>query len=259
MSLIHGREFEQREVNPPADVVVINQSLRALLFGQDNPVGRRLGTTADGPKQLIVGVVNDVKQTSPRDRGLGVVYVPYRGGNRVMLAVRTERPASDAVSLVRHQLAATESTLRVNSVRPISDVLDEAISRERLMSVLSLVLCALVIVVGCVGLYALMAFDTAQRTHEIGIRLALGATRAKIISMVLQDGGLLLLLGLAFGVPIGILAMRPLHDQLYRVVSFDPLTLPWVVALLAAVGLLASWQPAHGASRIDSASLLRNE
>ena len=259
MPLIQGREFEQRDTNPPADVVVINQSLRVLLFGQDNPIGRRLGTTADGPKRLIIGVVNDAKQTSPRDRGLGVVYMPYSGGNRAVLAVRTERPASEGVSLVRHQLAASDSTLRVHSVRPINEVLEEAISRERLMSVLSLVLCALVIVVGCVGLYALIAYDAAQRTHEIGIRLALGATRNRVVRMVLREGGILVILGLASGVPLGILAMRPLYDQLYGVAAFDPLTLLSVVALLGAVALVASWKPAHSASQIDPASLLRNE
>jgi predicted permease len=258
MSLLHGRAFEARDTNPPADVVVINQTLRVQLFGEVNPVGRRIGMTADGPKHLVVGVVNDAKQTSPRDRGLGVVYVPYRVGTRAVLAVRTEGRATEAVSLVRSELAAADS-LHVDSVRPITEVLNEAISLERLMSMLSLTLCALTMVVGWVGLYALVAYDVAQRTHEIGIRLALGATRSSVVSMILREGGILMMVGLACGVPLGILAMRPLYARLYGVDAFDPLTLLAAIVLLGGVTLLACWKPAHGASRVDPASLLRNE
>lgn len=127
------------------------------------------------------------------------------------------------------------------------------------MSVLALVVGSLVIVVGCIGLYALIAHDAAQQTHEIGIRLALGATRSTVVGMVLRQGALMVILGLTFGLPLGMIAIRPLYAQLYGVAAFDPLTVLSVMALLAAVALLASWRPAYVASRIDPASLLRNE
>ena len=212
-----------------------------------------------GPLQSIVGVVNDVKQTSPRERGMGVVYLPMRDSAHVMLAVRTAGDPAEAVPVVRHQLAALAGDLPIEKVRTIAEVLDEAIAQERLMSAIALVLSALAIAIGCVGLYALLSYVVAQRTHELGIRLALGATSRNVVTMVLRDSAALVLPGLAIGVPLGIAASRPLSSQLFDVQTNDPWTLASVALVLAAVGLLATLKPARTASRIDPIALLRNE
>ena len=127
------------------------------------------------------------------------------------------------------------------------------------MSGISLVLSAVAIAIGCVGLYALMSSIVARRRHELGIRLALGATGAKVVTMVLRDGAALVVPGLAVGVPLGIVASQPLSAQLFGVRANDPSTVALVVLLLTAVGLLATLKPAHTASRIDPLELLRNE
>jgi len=201
MRFVKGDAFDQRDAHSPADVVVINQSLATFLFGNESPLGRRMRMSSRGPMQLVIGVVNDAKQTSPRDRAMGVVYLPLRGFNRVVLAVRTAGNPADAVPVVRHQLGAIAGDLPIDKIRTISEVLDEAIAQERLMSGIALVLAALVIAIGCVGLYALMAYDVAQRTRELGIRLALGATSTKVVTMVLRDSAALVLPGLAIGAP----------------------------------------------------------
>jgi len=144
-------------------------------------------------------------------------------------------------------------------VRTIADVLDTAIAQERLMSAISLFLAAMVIAIGCVGLYALISYDVEQRTHELGIRLALGATTRNVVTMVLRDSASLVLPGLAIGVPLGIAASRPLSSQLYGVRTDDPWTLATVALVLVGVGLLATFRPAQKASRIDPIALLRSE
>jgi hypothetical protein len=259
MPILHGRTFDSRDTHPPADVVVINQSLATFLFGTGSPIGRRIRTGARGPMQSVIGVVQDAKQTSPRDRGMGVVYSPLRGFNRVVLAVRTAGSPSDAVPVVRHQLDSIAGAPPIENVRTIAEVLDEAIARERFVSAISLVLAALVIAIGCVGLYALLSYEVAQRTHELGIRLALGATSREVVTLVLRDSALLVLPALAIGLPLGMAASGALSSQLYDVQPGDPLTLASVALLLTVVALLATLRPARTASRIDPIALLRAE
>jgi predicted permease len=259
MSIVNGRTFEERDAQPPADAVVINRSLATVLFANESPIGRRFRMSPRGPMQSVIGVVNDAKQTSPRDRTLGVVYVPLRGFNHVVLAVRTAGPPADAAAVVRHQLSSIAGDLPIEKVRTIAEVLDTAIAQERLMSAIALFLAAMVIAIGCVGLYALMSYDVERRTHELGVRLALGATNRNVVTMVLRDSAGLVLPGLAIGVPLGIAASRPLTSQLYGVETHDPWTLASVALVLTVVALLATFRPAQKASRIDPIALLRSE
>jgi ABC-type antimicrobial peptide transport system permease subunit len=259
MSLLNGRGFQESDARPPADSVVLNRSLATVLFGQDNPLGRQIRLNARAPMQTVVGVVNDAKQTSARDRGLGVVYVPLRQFRHTVLAVRTAGPPVLMVPTISGQLNASVPDLPVASIRTIADVLDEGIAVERLTSVISVCLAALVIIISCLGLYALISYDVARRTRELGIRLALGATRSTIIAMVLKGAAHLVIPALALGIPLGIAAIRPLSSQLYGVAIVDAETLLSVAALLVCVALLATFKPARAAARIDPIALLRNE
>ena len=259
MSLTDGRAFDDRDARPTANVVVINRSLARVLFGDESPIGRQMRMNPRGPMQSVIGVVNDVKQVSPRDRGMGVVYAPLRGFGRVVLAVRTAGAPEDAASVVKHQISAIAGNLPLEQVRTISQVLETAIVQERLMSAVSLVLAALVILIGCVGLYALMSYEVVRRTRELGIRLALGATEKKLATMVLRDSAALIVPGLMIGVPLGVAASRPLAPQLYGVETADPWTLASVALVLSVVAMLATLRPAQTASRIDPIDLLRNE
>ena len=256
---VEGRTFDARDAHPPGQVAAINRSLAALLFGNQNPLGQRIRINPRGPWQTVIGVVNDVKQTSPRDRGLGVVYSPLRSLNHVVLAVRTNGPPASAAAAVRSQMSAAAPDLPIEKVRTIADVLDTAIAQERLMSAIALCLAGLSILLGCVGLYALMSYDVSQRTRELGIRLALGATGRNVVALVLRDSVVMVLAGLATGVPLGIAASRALTSQLYGVNTGDPWTLGSVGVLLVGIGLVAAVRPARTAARIDPIALLRNE
>jgi predicted permease len=259
MDVVEGRAFEDADARPIADVVVINRSLATFLFGKESAVGRQIRMNPRAPMQMVIGIVNDAKHVTPRDRGMGVMYSQLRGLNHVTLAVRTAGAPAAAAPVVRHQIASIAPGLPIEHVRTISDVLDKAIAQERLMSAIALFLGALVITIGCVGLYALMSYEVIQRARELGIRLALGATKKKLATMVVRDSAALVLPGLAIGIPLGIAASRPLSPQLYEVGPGDPWTLMSVALVVSAVALVATIRPAHSAARIDPVDLLRSE
>jgi predicted lysophospholipase L1 biosynthesis ABC-type transport system permease subunit len=239
--------------------VVINRSLASFLFGDTDPIAPRIRLGPRAPMLPIVGVVNDAKQVSPRDRGLGVVYVPISAFGHVVLVVRTDGSPAAAASLVRARMQSLAPDLPIESLRTIADVLEGAIAQERLLSAVALSLAALAIVLGCIGLFALLSHDVVQRTREIGIRLALGAKSGNVVTMVLRNGLVLTVAALVVGLPLGIAAGRLLASQLYEVPSGDPVTLASVSLLLVGIALLATATPARRAARIDPVVLLRSE
>jgi predicted permease len=258
MPLVRGRGLEEADFNPPAQVAVINQSLARVLFGSEDPIGRAVGVAGSPATSVVVGVVNDARQTSPRDRGLAVIYHPLRRPPpQVVLAIRTIGPAADAVDVVRHQLGAMDQDLPIVDVQTIEDLLNAAIGQERLLATFASWLGLLVIVVTCIGLHALVDNHVAERTHEIGVRLALGATRGGVALRVLRHSGSLVGLALCVGVPLSLAATRPLSSQLYGLRPDDPQTITAVILLLLAVAFVAAIRPARSAARVDPIVLLR--
>jgi predicted permease len=257
--LIRGRTFADTDAQPPADGVVVNQSLAKALFGSADPIGRRLALNVRDRLRPVIGVVSDATQTSPRDRGLGVVYVPLQSFGHVVLTVRTVGPPSSAGPLVTHHLRDLAPALPVGTMRTMTEALEDAIAQERLVSAIALLLGVLVITIGCVGLFALVTYDVGQRTHEIGVRLALGATSRAIMSMVLRDSCLIAASSLIIGVPLGVAVSRLMSAQLFGVYPYDPWTIAAVAALLTAIALLAALRPARSAAQVDPLVLLRHE
>ncbi len=257
--LIRGRTFGDRDTGSSADGVIINQSLARALFGTGDPIGRYLGLNPRGRLRPIIGVVSDATQTSPRDRSLGVVYAPLQSFGHVVLAVRTAGAPSSAVPLVSHHVRALAPDLSVGTMRTMSEALEDAIAQERLVSAISLVLGLLVITIGCVGLYTLITYDVGQRTHELGVRLALGATSPAIMAMVLKDSCAIAASSLSIGVPLGVAVSRLMSSQLFGVRAHDPWTIAAVAALLTTIALVAAIRPAHSASRVDPLLLLHAE
>jgi ABC-type lipoprotein release transport system permease subunit len=209
--------------------------------------------------QTIVGVVKDARQISPRDRGIGVVYVPLRQFSRVTLAVRVEDASPAAAAAVRQRAGILVGNLRAGPITTISEELDRALARERLMTGIALFLAVLVVSIGCVGLYALMSYDVARRHRELGIRMALGATGGQLVTIVLSDAAGILIPALAIGIPLGVAVSRLLSSQLYDVDPGDPWILVTAGVLLSIVAMGAAFRPARTASRVDPTALLRHE
>ena len=263
MPLLLGREFEENDLataTSPSQPVVINRTLARFLFGEADPIGRRIGTSPSGANRLVVGVVSDGKQTSPRDRGLGVVYLPLgKDASRVVFAIRTAGDPAAAARMVRHELRSIAHDLPIVSIQTIEQQFNTAISQERLLGTLSLILGAIAVLIACVGLHALLSYDVAQRTREIGVRMAMGATGRSVVALVLRDSLVLVGVALAIGIPVGVSATRPLTPQLYGVQAGDPATIAFAVLLLASATALAMLRPARAAARTDPIVLLRTE
>jgi hypothetical protein len=239
--------------------VAINESLAHALFGDTDPIGRQLAMNPKEPMSTIVGVMKDARQVSPRDRGIGVAYLPIRRYGRVTLAVRLASPSLAQAASVRQQAQTILGDVQPGPTTTISQALERSIARERLTSGIALFLAVLVVVIGCIGIYALMTYDVTRRQREFGVRMALGATAGRLVATVLRDGAAILGPALAIGIPAGLATGGLLESQLYGVEARDPWTLSLVAVLLSVVAMGAVLRPARLASRIDPMALLRHE
>ena len=239
--------------------VVINESLARALFGDADPIGRQFATNPNAPMLTIVGVMNDARQISPRDRGIGIAYRPIRRYGRVTLAVRLADPSAARAASVRQQVQTILGDVPAGRMSTISQELERSIARERLTSGLALFLAALVVAIGCLGIYALMNYDVTRRQREFGVRRALGATAGRLRATVLRDGAAIVAPALAIAIPLQLATSHLLASQLYGVDPRDPWTLASAALLLSVVAMGAVLRPARLASRIDPMALLRHE
>jgi predicted permease len=239
--------------------VVINESFARALFGEADPLGRHFAMSAKAPMLTVVGVMKDARQVSARDRGVGVAYLPIQRYGRVTLAVRLANPSLAQADSVRRQAQTVLGEIQTGPMTTTSQELERSIARERLNSGIALLLAVLVVAIGCVGIYALIAYDVTRRQREFGVRLTLGATTGRLLATVLRDGAVIVVPALAIGLPAGLAISGLLASQLYDVDARDPWTLASVAVLLSAVAMGAAFRPAWLASRIDPATLLRHE
>jgi ABC-type antimicrobial peptide transport system permease subunit len=239
--------------------VAINESLAKALFGDVDPIGRRFAMNPNAPMLTIVGVMKDARQISPRDRGVGVAYLPIQRDGQPTLAVRLASPSLALAASVRQQAQTIVGDVQSGPMTSISQELERSIARERLTSGIALLLAVLVVAIGCIGLYALMTYDVARRQREFGVRLALGQTAGRLVASVLRDGAAIVVPALAIGVPAQLATSHILASQLYGVDARDPWTLVSVALLLSVVAMGAAFRPARLASRIDPMALLRHE
>ena len=262
--LLAGRDFTERDTESAPRVTAISETMARFFFGSENPIGKRVafGNQTGYPTE-IVGVVQNAKYGSPRDRR-GIFYVPYHQ-NQVSLmgtwwvAVRTAGEPARLASRLRQELHEIDRNLPVFKINTIEEQRDEVLAQERLIAILCGLFAFLAVLLACVGLYGVIAYAVASRTHEIGIRLALGATRGRVLGEVLTGGFSLTLTGIAIGVPAALAATRLVSTRLFGVRATDPLTIATASLLLIAVAAWASFLPARRASKVDPMVALRYE
>ena len=176
-----------------------------------------------------------------------------------MFAIRTAAEPSSVLEGVRRAVREIDPNLPIASARPLEDLLDDRMVQDRLLARLSIAFGVVALLLAAVGLYGVLSYGVARRTHEIGIRKALGAQHSAVVSMILRETGLLLLVGLAAGVALSAIGMRLITSRLYGLAPTDPVAFAVAVAVLTGVGLVAAWIPAHRASRVDPLVALRHE
>jgi len=266
ITLQRGRFFDGHDAPDSQPVLLINQRLAELYWPNEDPIGKRLKIgPVDSPNQwlTVVGIVNNVRQTGLYEQK-HEIYVPYAQERRAFMAPRdlvvsTKGDAASVVGAVRQAVWTVDKDQPVSNVRTMEQVVTAAISKERFQSLLLGLFAALALLLACVGLYGVISYAVVQRTHEIGVRMALGAKPVDVLRLVIRQGLGLTIIGLVVGVAAGSVVTRVLSDMLYGVGTRDPLTFVGAPLLLLIVALLACYIPARRATRIDPLVALRYE
>ena len=267
--LIRGRNFTGADGAPGLEAVVVNQRLAAQFFPGADPIGRRIRFTQRAPAadrrpeawRTIVGIVAQIKHGSPQDGyDNAVVYIPYRQETpaTASLLVRSTLPPESIVDAVRHEVQGIDPDQPVLSIQTLAQVLAETRWWWRTWGTLFGVLAGIALALSALGVYAVIAYSVVQRTREIGVRMALGASRPAVCWMIVRRAVAQLVVGLAFGVAGAFVLSNVLWGSGMVVVpASDPLTYLAIVVLLATVALTASLVPARRATRIDPVVALR--
>ena len=266
--LLRGRVFDSRDQRDSQPVAIITESLAKKYFAGEDPIGRRIWIgAAEGPARVryqtreIVGIVGDIRTSDVAESPHPSFYVPQSQliWSPPTLVVRTAGDPDAVTSAVRKTLLSLDPESPLHDVRTMNDYLALDLGRARFQAVLFSAFASLALLLTSIGLYGVVSYVVVQRTHEFGVRIALGASPRQIVRMVLGRGIGLTLAGIVCGVA-GALALGPLlASVLYGVSSHDPLTFVCVSFMLAAVALLASYVPARRAARVDPMVALRYE
>ena len=264
--LLRGRYFEPHDSPDAPPVVVINRRLAEQYWPGEEATGKRLKVgPVDSPNAwlTVVGVVGDVHQTGLYEQKLEF-YVPYMQERRSFMApkdlvVRTKADPAVIAAAVRQAVWNVDKDQPVSNVRTLDQVFAAAISQERFQALMLGLFAALALVLACVGLYGVISYSVVQRTHEIGVRMALGAQPVDVLRLVIRHGMFLTFAGLAIGIVAGTFATRVLTDMLFGVTPRDPVTFVGVPVLLLVVAFFACYLPARRATRIDPLVALRYE
>ncbi len=267
ITLQRGRFFDAHDTADSQPVILVSRQLAAQYWPNEDPVGKRIKIgplDSPNPWLTVAGVVGDVRQAGLYGDPRMDLYVPYAQERRGFVAprdlvLRTKGDATSVAGAVRQAVWSVDKDQPVSNVRTMDQVFAAAISRERFQALLLGMFAALALVLACVGLYGVISYSVAQRTHEIGVRVALGAQPGDVLRLVIRQGMMLTFTGLVVGITIGLIATRVLSDMLYGVTATDPLTFVGVPAFLLLVAFLACYIPARRATRIDPLVALRYE
>ena len=263
ISLLRGRDFTDSDRTGSEQVAIINSTLAHRYFGDENPVGKtlQLGEAAHMERWHIVGVVSDVRAFGPEEAPHADLYRPLAQASFPLLAF-TVRTAGDPASLLS---SAKQAIWNVDKDQPVFDAMPlatlaaESLAVRRVSAIVIGGFAALALVLAAVGLYGLMAYLVTQRTHEIGIRMALGAERGDVLRQMVRSGMQLVAIGEAFGVAAALVLTRVVSSFLYGVRPGDPVILISAAGLLTFVAVAASYIPARRAAKVDPMVALRYE
>ena len=262
--LLEGREFNEADSANSPPVIIINQSFARRWWPNQSALGKRIKQgfpEDDSPYREIVGVVGDVKQEGLDGGQMPEVFFSahQEPANSMVLMVRTEaEPMALAVAAVK-EIHALDRDLPVARVQPMTQYLAESLARRRFTTLLLAIFGALALLLAAVGVYGVMAYGVAQRTHEFGLRMALGAQKGQVLKLVLGRGLRLALFGVVIGLAASAALTRLMASQLFGVTPQDPLTFACVSLLLSGVALLACYLPARRAMRVEPMTALRYE
>jgi predicted permease len=266
IQLLAGREIIESDNTQTAKVVVVNEKFAKYFFGSaQQAIGRNFGWGGGNGTKIdiqIVGVVKDAKHRTVRgdiDRTVFQPYLQDLGPDALTFYIRTTQPPQSAQSSIRVAMQGLDSKLVLDSFLTMQEQIDSNLGVERMIALLATAFAGLALFMAAVGLYGVLAYSTAQRTREIGVRIALGASRGSVMKMVLMEVLWLAGAGIVVSLPLTLLLTWTLRSQLYGVSSTDPWTIGVVTLVLAAVAVFSASLPARRAAKVDPMVALRYE
>jgi putative ABC transport system permease protein len=258
--LLQGRYFLEADNVPAEKVIIINRSLARRFFSVDEPLGTRL--VVHGDARRIVGVVEDVRHNTLRDDPNPSVYLPYyqyTNSRSLSLIARSEIPAEAMLATLREEIREFDAGLPVYEVKTMQQVMGESMARMRFSTLMLAVFSGVALLLAAVGIYGVISYSVSRRTQETGIRMALGARSADILTLVVGQGLRLASIGVVVGLAASFALARTLSGLLYGVSASDALTFVAVALLLMGIAMLACYVPARRATRVDPMVALRYE
>jgi putative ABC transport system permease protein len=252
--LLKGRFFSEADTADSPPVVIVNQAFVKKYFRDGEALGKRISRDDTNPKwAAIVGVVADIKHRGLDTEAQPEYYLPHTqsADREMVLAVRSAQDARRLATAIRDDLRNIDPDIPLANMRTLDAVVADSIAPRRLSVVLLGAFSGIALLLASVGMYGVISFLVVQRTHEIGVRMALGAQRSDVLKMVVGHAAKLLLIGAAIGLPLAFLSNSALRTVLYKVSPFDISICLIVTAVLAGIGLLASYLPAVRATSAE--------
>ena len=272
IQLLAGRLFSEHDASDTEPIVIVDRQFVRRHFPSrsiDQVIGQRLRFDGDGqPWRRIVGIVGEVRQSQLDEQPRAQIYRPWTQMNEAFapdflramdLLVKSAGAPADLVPAIKREVQQIDKEQPLGNVAPLESLLDDSIAPRRFYAVLLATFSIVALLLAAIGLYGVMAYTVAQRTREIGIRVALGALRRHILRLVLREGAVLVLIGAAFGLIAAFASSRLLASLLYGVSPTDPQLYLLLSLLLIAVALFACYLPARRAMKIDPMVALRHE
>jgi predicted permease len=259
--LLSGRDFGQMDTPESPKVAMVNKSLARYFFANDNPIGKRI-TLEDYKNLEIIGVVADTKYRDLKEAPPKTAYIPYSqytNTNQRILGVRATRDASAIIAAIRREVRTLDPNLPIYAIKTFAEQINDSISRERLVALLSTLFGLFALLLAALGLYGVIAYSVSQRTREIGIRVALGAKQSDVLRMILRQGMVVVGAGIAIGLVAALALTHLVRALLFGIAPTDLLTFTAVPVTLAAVALFACLIPARRAAKVDPTVALRYE
>ncbi len=264
--VVSGREFTDADTTHSKPVMIVNQAFARKYFPGENAIGKHIKSglgdgAVNAPMCEVVGVVGDVKRSGLKENFTPQYYLPWTQAviTWPTLVIRTSTDPAAIAGALRTKVAALNPEVPVYQVRTMQETVYRAAAEPRFQTMLLTVFAAAALLLAALGLYAVLSYMVAQRIGEIGVRMALGAQRGDILSLILGRGMVLALGGVAIGLAASAVLTRELSALLYEVQPLDPATFVAVSAILLLVGLTASVMPALHASRVDPMRALRDQ
>ncbi|HYP26690.1 MAG TPA: ABC transporter permease [Blastocatellia bacterium] len=259
--LLKGRAFTDQDDAASPPVVVINQTMARQFWPDDDPLGKQVRLSDPKITATVIGVVGDVKQGELDDKSVPQIYAAYSQAPFIFatLVVRTDSDPMNMAGAVRGSVWSVDKDQPVWKVRTQQSLLDGSVGQRRFVATLLGLFSGIALLLAAVGVYGVITYSVNQRTHEIGIRMALGARPAAILGMVMRQGMLMIFAGLAIGLAASFLLTRYLSSLLFAVSPTDATTFAGIAGLLALVALFACYIPARRATRVDPIMALKYE